>query len=137
MDCALIQSELAFYHLGAILDADRDRIDAHLLGCQECLRAYFAIKRQIDSRRERPSDAMRVRLANSVRKKFRPAKLVRIQRWLWRPIPLYRGLVAAALVLVVAVLAPIFARDAHPTSLLAGEERVDTARVQSSTLSLF
>jgi len=139
MDCAVIQIELAPYHLGVCDDETRARIDAHLLECTDCLRAYLAIKRHIErGDRARPSDAAKAKLRAAVASEFRPTIAARAARALRRPVPLYQSFAAAAvIVLVVSALAPILARPNAPAPVTASGERVDTARPTPENLSFY
>ncbi len=136
MDCSLIQSELALYHLGTVGDEERARIDTHLLECNECLRAYFAVKRHIDAERIKPSAELRARLSLSVREAFRSTTRSRVQRWLQRPIPVYQGIAAAAMALIFALAAPLLAKGSVRTQLKAGGVQIDTARAHPEKLDL-
>ncbi len=70
--CDDITPHLFAYQLGACERAVRDDIDAHLLGCTSCLRAYLGHKRVSEDGAafdERPSGSMRSRLHSVVRAK--------------------------------------------------------------------
>ncbi len=142
MDCSVISADLIAYHFATCDDDARARIDAHLLGCTECLRAYLAIKHHTDrgtSLDARPSDAARARLRAAVAAEFQPSLGARAARALRRPIPLYQSLAAAAaVVFVAAAVAPMLARtDSMPPMQATGGERVDTARPTPENLSFY
>ena len=44
--CTGVADELLAYHLDLVEDDTRQAIDAHLLGCQDCLRAFLQLKHQ-------------------------------------------------------------------------------------------
>ena len=135
MDCSLIQGDLALHHLGAIDDLARDRVDAHLLECSECLRTYLSLKRQAERGAARPSARVRERLRADVAEAFRKPARARARGWIHRPIPLYQGLAAVLAVILLAVVAPLLV-DTRPAPR-AGGERVDTARNVPGNLSFY
>jgi len=116
-------------------------------------------------RSPRPSEAMRARLRADVEAAFRPSVVARVGRALRRPIPLYQGLVAAALAVALALplargkgssgvthgaqppeagLAPSTSPPAHASlpgetalaPILSGA-RVDTARLSPESLTIY
>jgi hypothetical protein len=142
MDCALIREDLFAYHFGAASDDDRDRIDAHLLECADCLRTYLTLKRRLESgASERPSDAVRERLRAEVEEKFRPKRGASMTALFQRRIPLYQGVVAVALAAAFTLVLPRAYRAAEErgrASVTDGPEpRVDTARRSAESLSIF
>ncbi len=69
MSCDAVKPELFAYHLGASDLPLRDELDAHLLGCRECLGAFLAHKRACEDGgafEARPSDLVRARLRRQV-----------------------------------------------------------------------
>jgi predicted anti-sigma-YlaC factor YlaD len=69
MSCSVVKPELFAYQLGATELPLRDELDAHLLGCPDCLAAFLAHKRTCEdgaSFEARPSDLVRARLRLSV-----------------------------------------------------------------------
>jgi anti-sigma factor RsiW len=139
MDCALIQGHLIGYQFGALADADRRVVEAHLLACSACLRTFIALKAQIDhgaGLAEGPSEAARVRLRAAVEERYRPTAARRFRRWLSRPVPLYQGLVVAAFVAIAAALAPPLARAFRSTGARPAE-RVDTTRPAAESLTIY
>ena len=109
MDCALV--DLVGYHFATIEDDDRAKVDEHLVGCTTCLRAYLALKHKVEDA-ERPSDKTRQRLRVAVKARFTPSTVGRVRAWLGRPIPLYQGLAAAVVAVVIAALVPTLVRRA-------------------------
>ena len=117
MDCRMIEKDLFAYALGTSSDEDRDRTDAHLLGCTSCLRAYLRLKHLLergleagveagDSLGARPSDETRRRIREDVAALVRPRGAARVRQWLRRPIPLYQGLAVAAVAAGIAIGLP-------------------------------
>jgi len=143
MDCSVIQADLIAYHFGTTEEDARERIDAHLLECTSCLRAYLALKRHFEQApaSARPRPEAKKRLRDEVEAAFRPRAGARVARWLRRPIPLYQGLAVAAVALVVAVTAPLVAKVAplerNTTQPTAGGQRIDTARPMPESLSFY
>jgi hypothetical protein len=141
MDCALIQPELLPYHFAATTPEERERIDAHLLACTDCLRTYLDLKHHMErgvSASARPSPAVREKLRLAIAAEFRPAVHQRVRRWLKRPIPLYQGLFAAAVALVVASLAPALAGHGQAgRGLAAPGKRVDSSRMLAESLAFY
>lgn len=107
MDCPLIRGELVAYHFGSVDEATRDAVEAHLLGCPGCLRAFLALKREIETAgaSPRPSPAARERLRQAVARDL--ASRASAARPLWWRRPLAFGFVtaaaAAAMLLVLSV----------------------------------
>jgi anti-sigma factor RsiW len=138
MDCPLIRTELVAYHFGAADEEVRDAVDAHLVGCPECLRAYLRLKRHLEiGSSARPSAHVRERLRRDVEVAFRPTVRQRARRLLERPIPLYQGLAVAAVALVLALVLPRLAR--HDASVVSADPgpRVDSARPAAVSLTLY
>jgi anti-sigma factor RsiW len=139
MDCALIQGKLIEYQFATLEDVDRESVEAHLLACKDCLRTYLALKAQVDrgsGAGEVPSEAARLRLRAAVEARFRTTATRRLRGWLSRPMPLYQGLAIAALVAVVAALAPSLARSFRSRGARPAEQ-VDTARPAAESLTIY
>lgn len=137
MDCADVQAELIPYHLGTLEEAAADAMDAHLLTCAACLRGYLQRKRSLElsllpPADARPSPAARARLRAAVQATFRPRLSSRLWRLWVRPIPLYQGVFAMTVaVLLFGLLTPLLR---EPPGWLSDEPRtlfpaVDRARL--------
>jgi anti-sigma factor RsiW len=146
MDCKVVEEDLIAYHFGATSEETREAIDAHLVACTDCLKQYLRVKHHLArhdgsaSVAERPSSKARARLRAAVAAEFEPSAPARMVRWMRRPIPLYQGLAAAAVVLLVALVAPLVARQSFAVDgdgMHAGGERVDTARPAPESLSFY
>lgn len=141
MDNHVAHDDLLAFCLGACPDDEHARIDEHLRACAPCLRAFLDLERHVERRASaaqtdlRPAPETRARLRASVHAAFRPAPMSRIRRALRRPIPLYQGLVAAALAVALAALLPM-ARGLLPGAAPSGA-RVDTARTVPRTLDIY
>jgi anti-sigma factor RsiW len=154
MDCRMIQGDLVAFTFGTRIgagdaaepadgasnDEARRRIDAHLLTCTDCLRAYLRFKHQVEhgaSLDVRPSDAIRRRIREDVAAAVRPRGAARVLRSLRRPIPLYQGLAVACVAAGVALASP-WLRDVmsarHPA---VAEARVDTSRAIAESLTVY
>ncbi|MCU0682691.1 MAG: zf-HC2 domain-containing protein [Polyangiaceae bacterium] len=136
MGCLLNDGDLVAYHLGTAGDAERERLESHLVECPGCAQAYVKLKRHFEhAPGARPSDALRRQLRAEVEAAFRPALPRRFGSWLRRPIPLYQGMAAALLVAValgLAIWAPSRAAERpHSTGL------VDSARQEALSFSVF
>jgi hypothetical protein len=137
MDCSGVIDHLVPYHFATCTDEERDLVDAHLLGCAKCLRAYLALKRAVErgaGAKEAPSAATRARLFASVAAEFGPSARGRALRWLRRPIPLYQGIAVAAVAIAAAVLLPELAPGPRP---LHADAFVDTARTTAESLTIY
>ena len=97
MDCRLIQVELVAYQFGSVADEARDRIEAHLLECPGCLKAYLALKREVETAQAgpRPRPAARDRLRRAVVQELAQRSSAAAQPAWWRR-PLAFGFVAAS-----------------------------------------
>lgn len=100
MTCETIELELVDFQLAAVDEASRARIEAHLLGCNACLKSYLALKRNLETAENEPapSPASRARLRAAVAEHLHPSP----KPWRWWERPLAFGF--ATLALVVAVL---------------------------------
>jgi anti-sigma factor RsiW len=133
MDCAGLADQLISYHLGDVEDSDRDAIEAHLVGCSACVKAYVALKRATDLREHRPRPEVRRRLRAEVAKAFPPAKGIHL---LARRIPLYQGIALAAVAAAIALVAPsVVRRVSHVDS--AAAPTVDTSRTRAQSLHIY
>ncbi len=103
MTCKNVSDDLLGFHLGALDQARRDEVEAHLLGCPDCLRSFLALKRSLELEEDgpSPSPASRERLRQAVLKELAGPER---DRWRWWERPLAFGLAAtAALVALSAV----------------------------------
>jgi anti-sigma factor RsiW len=139
MDCRLIHPELLPYLLGASSDAERERMDTHLVGCESCLRAYLRLKHDVQRgavASARPSDQTRRRIRADVAAIVRPRGAARVRNWLRRPIPLYQGLAVAAVAAGLAIALPqvLSALTQRPPETTA---RVDMSRPVPQMLAVY
>jgi anti-sigma factor RsiW len=137
MDCAGVAGHLVGYHFATLGEAERDAIDAHLLGCKACLAAYFAFKRASEkSPLEKPSAAVKERLRASVLAAFpKPAARPAHVTLLARRIPLYQGLFAAALAAAIALAIPTLL---HPRGTVReGAPQIDSARPHAEAFQIY
>lgn len=152
MDRCEVEESLLDYHLGTLVEEERDQVEAHLLQCTRCLAIYLGIKRTADARsRERPSDEARGRLRAEVertfagpggaaRRSFPGLERGRSAPLFSRRIPLYQGLVAAAVAAAVALIAPrLMHAAATERSLRSVESRraIDTSRPEAESLRIY
>jgi hypothetical protein len=134
MDCAVV--DLVAYHFATLEDADREAVDEHLVACTACLRAYLRLKHQCERgvAIDRPTEQARLRLRRAVQARFRPTVGSKVHAWFARPIPLYQGLAAAAIALLLASLAP---RVSNPAPRVAAGPYVDTSRPSPESLTIY
>lgn len=139
MDCTAVAENLVAYHVGAIEDADREAIEAHLVDCRTCLETYMAIKRAADrANQERPRPEVRDRLRMEVLAAFpkksdeKPARV----SFLRRRIPLYQGVALAAIAAAITLAAPsVLKRMQRAPSQPA--PLVDTSRTHAESLTIY
>lgn len=137
MDCTDVAHNLVAYHVAAIEDADREAIEAHLVGCRACLETYLAIKRAADrAATPRPRPEVRARLRAEVAKAFPPKPKPARLTFLRRRIPLYQGVALAAMAAAVTLAAPSVVRRVQRSSA-APAPMVDTSRTHAESLTLF
>jgi hypothetical protein len=139
MECSLARIDLAAYHLGATDEDAREAIDAHLLECGDCLRAYLAVKRHVEERgvHDQPGDVARARLRSAVEARFRKSNTGIVFEWFRRPVPLYQSIAFAAVVLAAAVLAPMLATHRNAQEPTAIGERIDTSSPTPRALGIY
>jgi anti-sigma factor RsiW len=101
MSCDQIQAELVAYHFGVVSDETRALLEAHLVGCPACLKAFLALKREIETAASgpRPSELARRRLRSAVARELGLSEKRR--RWSWWERPLAFGFAAAAVLLAM------------------------------------
>jgi anti-sigma factor RsiW len=120
---------LLAYHFGATSDEEREQVDAHLLACTGCLRAYLRLKHHVErgaARGARPSEAVRARIRADVEAIVRPSGAARVREVLRRPLPLYQALAVAAVAAGIAVGLPSITRSIVRPSA-SHSIRVDTS----------
>jgi anti-sigma factor RsiW len=142
MDCRMIQGELFAYVLGAADDAARERTDAHLLSCTECLGCYLRLKHHVErgaSLEARPGEHVRRRIREDVEGAVRPRGAAKVQRWLQRPIPLYQVLAVGAVAAGVALAGPWLgdAMTRRPLATEARLQQVDTSREVAQSVTIY
>ena len=134
MDCGLIRPELVMFHFGDVDAPARASIEEHLQSCGDCVRAFLALKREIETAPERgevPSAAARDRLRRAVSAEIgarRPA----------RPVAWGTAVAAAAatllLVFAVRVIQPSLHLSGPSPRLHSGA--IDTANPPDAPLPL-
>jgi hypothetical protein len=159
MECSSVQEDLIAYHLAALEAPQQDLVEGHLLRCSACLRAYLLLKRQMDRGQaqgaeaagaadaDRPSAAARKRLRDEVQRRFArpaPAPSAAVPLWQWlrllvtRPIPLYQGVFAVVLGLLLMQAGALLWETPWPGAHAPGAAaEVDSARRQISNVSLY
>ena len=142
MDCGRVDEQIIAYHFATASEEEREAIDAHLVTCTRCLRAYLALKHHTDRQSAsapRPSETMKARLRAEVAATFRPTIKTRTQRFFARPIPLYQGIAVAAAAVLIASIAPTVARNAATSRELAPTALgpIDTARPKPESLKFY
>ncbi len=80
--CESIHPQLVGFHFGVATPAERESIEAHLMTCRTCLRELLDVKSAIETGADtaRPSDAVRLRIRNSIARTFEPPR-----RWWDKP----------------------------------------------------
>lgn len=140
MDCTAVAENLVAYHVGAIDDADREAIEAHLVGCRACLETYLAVKRAADRQVfERPRPEVKEKLRAEIVKMFPPKKKADRTRpvtFLGRRIPLYQGVALAAVAAAIAAVAPKVNEHLHHRAADTAPI-VDTSRTRAESLSIY
>jgi hypothetical protein len=127
MDCAGV--DLVAYHFATLDDDARDAIDAHLLECKTCLRAYLSLKRTAEKGPlDRPSKNVRERLRADVERTFAKKRVVFFQR----KIPLYQGLAFAALAAAITIFVL-----GHHGPVREGVPQVDTSRAHAEAFQIY
>ena len=137
MDCTAVAEDLVAYPLGAIEDANRAAIEAHLVGCRACLETYMAIKRAADRAMiERPRAEVHERLRTEVAKAF-PAKKKPPLAFLRRRIPLYQGVALAAMAAAITLAGPSVVERMQRGSASDRAPMVDTSRTRAESLTIY
>lgn len=106
MDCKLIRPDLVAYHFGSVEARSRDAVEAHLVECRGCLKAYLALKREIETAgaSPAPSQAARERLRRAVAREvaLRPGGSMETGWWR-RPLAFAFAAAASAAVMLAVV----------------------------------
>lgn len=121
MDCQLIRGDLVAYHFGSVDERSRDAVEAHLVECPACLKAYLALKREIETAQAapRPSQAARDRLRRAVAKEV--ALGARAGAPWWRR-PLAFGFAAATAAAMMLAIVSVRAQ-LHQMAEIAADAR--------------
>lgn len=121
MSCRTVEPELVAYHFGVLSLEERRPIEEHLVGCQHCVAAYVALKREVETAEldERPSAAARMRLRAAVARQIGAEPVVRA--WSWWERPFAFGFAAAAVVAAVIAMRAVAASEGTPPRTLALE----------------
>jgi anti-sigma factor RsiW len=100
MTCDDIAAELVAYQFNVVDGAAREQIEAHLVQCPTCVRAFVALKRSIETSEGVPGPSRRVRprLREAVARELGVGE----PRWAWWERPLAVAL-AASVVLVAGM----------------------------------
>jgi anti-sigma factor RsiW len=139
MDCA--RMNLFGYHFGTADAEERDLVEGHLVSCPACVASYVALKRRTDLRvDDRPSPELRARLRRDVAKAFPRSRTTQLVGWLARPVPLYKGALAAAFAFAALLLASSMLRSPagawrEGASVDRGA-RIDTSRPTAESLAI-
>ena len=112
MNCRRLEPELIAFHFGTVSLATREEVERHLVGCAECVKAFCALKRAVETSDGEPpaSPATRQRIRRAVQDEL--AGQVRWVPWTWWQKSLAVGIASAA------VLVSVFAT--HALSLEPG-----------------
>jgi anti-sigma factor RsiW len=91
--CDRIEPELAAYHFNVVDDDVREQIEAHLVECPACVRAFVALKRSIETSSDvpSPSKGVRPKLRDAVARELG----LREAKWSWWERPLAIALAAS------------------------------------------
>jgi anti-sigma factor RsiW len=105
-----VESELAGYQLGALDEEARGRVEAHLVECAECVRAFVEIKRAIETSEAAPapSDAARARLRRAAKREMGIGE----RTWWERPVAI--ALAASVVLVASATMHALTTTDGSP-----------------------
>ena len=111
MSCREMEPELVGYHFGVISDELRQHVEEHLVECAHCIRAFVAIKRDIETADfgPSPSPAARQRLRLAVAEELGIARS-RPAQWSWWERPLAFGFAGLAVLLAILTLSVLSSR---------------------------
>ena len=123
MSCDSIDERLVGFHFGALPAEAAEEVEAHLLGCPRCLRAYFDFKRDSGGPPGEPSRESAGRLRAEIARELRAGRKRsprgdRAPRWRERWLPLS---IAAAL--LFAVMGSTYALSTQPLSIPLADGR--------------
>lgn len=142
MDCAGVASHLVAYHLATLDASDAETtqaIDEHLLVCRACLRTYLQLKHASErGPLDKPSPEVKRRLRGAVEQAFAksaPAPL-RAPSVLTLRIPLYQGLIAAALAASIALVGPGLV-ERFSSRGGTGTPVIDSARPRAESFGIY
>lgn len=146
MDCAGMTDRVWGYHFGTLDPPSTDEVEAHLLTCTACLRAYLALRRAtLEAPSERPSGEARARLRAAVAARYAPQATIEgtarttpsaRPRFFARRIPLYQGLAFAAIAAAVVLSLQGAVRLAE-RRVGAGAPDIDTSRPRANSLRIY
>jgi anti-sigma factor RsiW len=104
MNCHELYVDLVSFHFGVASNDTRRGVELHLAQCSDCLQAYFAIKRDIESAAmdPPPSEQVRLRLRRSIAHELGLDRQPR--GWSWWERPLAFGLSCAAVLAAIHVV---------------------------------
>jgi len=125
VECELIESELAAFHFGTVSSEARAAVEAHLVSCERCLRAFLAFKRAAEAEGGGPPDEARARLKRAVASRL----AVRRRR---RTIAAF----AAAAAIAIAVGGALSLRALRHPPAPAVRDLDDSARLQPASLDV-
>ena len=110
-----IESELTGYHFGVLDDDTRRQVEAHLLECPECVKAFVEIKRAIETSEAAPapSDAARAKLRRAVAREMGIAE----RTWWERPVAI--ALAASVVLVASATMHALTSTDGRPPHALS------------------
>ena len=119
MSCTQVEPELVAFHFGSVTEELRLEMEAHLIACPDCLAAYLAIKREVETAGadQVPSAAVRERLRSAVACELGLVEPVS-RKWSWWERPLAFGFATAALIAAVLVLRLLAASPGSPPRTL-------------------
>ena len=110
MTCSSIEPELIGYHFNLVEGPARERIEAHLVECPDCVRAFVALKRALETSEDvpPPSHAARARLRLAVARELGVGE----PSWSWWERPFAIALAASAVLVAGATTRALTTRAA-------------------------
>ena len=118
MTCNEIEHQLVGYHFNALSGDVRHAVEAHLVECPDCVRAFVELKRAIETSEDspRPSDAARQRLRSAVARELG----VTTTRWAWWERPLALAVAVTVVLAAGASTRALVSEPASPPHALGG-----------------